>query len=178
MGEMQDKRARLERLTANESWCSDICASVCEGLALTEIAHNYGVSYSGMMRFIRSDKQRSDAVNQAIRDRDEYLIERIREELTNLSFTDIRELYDDSGALKPVSLWPDKIARSVHTLDVMEVKEDGAKVGEVKKLKLYDKLKALDSIGNILGLFKQKIEHSADESLEALILKQGNVTKP
>jgi hypothetical protein len=42
-------------------------------------------------------------------------------------------------------------------------------VGEIKKFKLYDRLKALELRGKQLGMFIQKVEHSGKVSLEELV---------
>lgn len=178
MGEMQDKRARLSRLIDDPEFVDNICASIVEGLSLTEVAHNYGVSFHSLMKFLRSDKLSSDKINQAVSDRNEWFVERVREEIKHIGTVDIRKLYDADGRLLNVQSWPDDVAKAVASVDVFEEFEGAGQerihVGDVRKVKLWDKLKALEQLGKTLGMFTEKVEHSASSSLEALILAQGS----
>lgn len=177
MGDYQDKRARLIRLTDEPGFMDSICNSLIEGLALTEIAHNFGVSYSGLSRWINADKGRLEAFKDATRFRNEFFAERVREELRAIGTADIRKLYDAEGRLLPVQDWPDEIAKAVASVKVFEEFEgagqDRIKVGEVREVKKWDKLKALESLGRTIAMFTDKTEVTASESLEALILAQG-----
>lgn len=66
-------------------------------------------------------------------------------ELGRIAFSDIRKLYDEHGNLKPVNELDDDTAA---TLAGIEVEEQG-----VRKVKRYDKPKALELLGKYLGLF-------------------------
>ena len=61
---------------------------------------------------------------------------------------DIADLYDDAGALRPVRDWP-KIWRPglVTGVDIDEINVNGSKVGEIKKIRLSDRLRRLELIG-------------------------------
>jgi phage terminase small subunit len=74
---------------------------------------------------------------------------------------DIADLYDDDGALRPVKEWP-LIWRQglVAGIDVEEIKEDGRTVGQVRKLKLSDRIKRIELIGKHVGVqaFRDQVQ--------------------
>lgn len=96
-----------------------------------------------------------------------WLLSRLAEEST----ADIADLYDDHGGLKPVKEWP-LIWRQglVAGLDVEEIREEGAVVGIIRKVKLSDRVKRLELIGRHIdvGAFKDKVEHSGKIEVEQL----------
>jgi phage terminase small subunit len=95
----------------------------------------------------------------------DYVVQR----LLQIADFDVRELFTDSGALKPASEWPDGAAAAVSGLDVQELHEDHGEgrqpIGDVKKVRTRDTLKALELLGKHLKMFTDKVEHSADEGL-------------
>lgn len=81
---------------------------------------------------------------------------KVLRELAYIAFADIRKLYDENGQLKKVSDLTDDVAAALMCVDVFElVAFDGVKVGETKKIRMHDKLKALELLGRYLGLFEK-----------------------
>lgn len=66
---------------------------------------------------------------------------------------DVADLYDETGTLKPVKDWP-LIWRKglVAGLDVEEVREEGAVVAVIRKVKLSDRIKRIELIGKHVGV--------------------------
>lgn len=89
--------------------------------------------------------------------------EDVLRELVKLANSDVREVFNEDGSLKPMSEWPDVIARCVSSVEVEELFEmqpkDGGRgmekvqIGWTKKVKFWDKTKALDMLGRHLKLF-------------------------
>jgi phage terminase small subunit len=106
----------------------------------------------------RSQKTQIDA---------DWLLTRLAEEST----ADVAELYNEDGTLKAVKDWP-LIWRQglVAGLDVEEIREQGAVVGVIRKIKLSDRIKRLELIGRHIdvGAFKDKVEHSGKVEVESL----------
>lgn len=101
--------------------------------------------------------------------------ETVLSELLKIATSDIRCLFDEKGAILKPDLWPDNIARCVSSIQVEELEEyiDGQKtfVGYTKKIKLWDKNRALEKLAKHLGLLIDKIEHSGKVTLEDLVTK-------
>ena len=104
-----------------------------------------------------------EALRSELKQRHVVTIDRVLEEYAKLAFFDARKLFDDNGAVLPVSQWPDDAAAAIGGLDVAEIglgDGDGDALGVVKKLKLIDKRGALDSLARHLGMFVDKQEVS------------------
>lgn len=96
--------------------------------------------------------------------RTQVTADRVITEVARLGFADLRKLFDDKGALLPVAQWPDDMAAAVASVEVDELfegfGENRVQVGFTKKLKLWDKGKALEMLGRHLKLWVDKVEHS------------------
>jgi phage terminase small subunit len=84
---------------------------------------------------------------------------RVLEEYAKIAFSDIRKFYTIDGALKPIHDLDDDSAAILAGVEVMEEKvsdpaaDEVIVVGQVKKIKTWDKVKALDSLARHLGMF-------------------------
>ena len=115
----------------------------------------YGLLQKGEIR------ARLDELRAELKQRHVVTIDRVLDEYAKLAFFDARKLFDDNGAVLPVSQWPDDAAAAIGGLDVAEIGlGDGDALGVVKKLKLIDKRGALDSLARHLGMFVDKQEVS------------------
>jgi phage terminase small subunit len=119
-----------------------------------------------------------DAIQEAMdkrSQRTEINADTILREVLKLATSDLRKLFDENGSLLPVDQWPDEAAISIQAVEVDEIWEwedkKRVQVGETKKVKFWDKVKALELLGKHLKLFTEKHEHTADESLAKLLAK-------
>lgn len=84
---------------------------------------------------------------------------RVLEEYAKIAFLDIRKFYSIDGSLKPIHDLDDTAAGALAGVETYEEKvsapdsDEDIVVGQTKKIKTYDKVKALDSLGRHLGLF-------------------------
>ncbi len=103
----------------------------------------------------------------------EIKAEDVLAETERLAMSDIGEAFNDDGSLKPIKDMPPHIRRAISSIEVDELfhgsGEQREQVGYTKKIKLWDKVKTLQLLGQHMKLFKEHVEHSADESLEKLI---------
>jgi hypothetical protein len=138
----------------------DYCKLVCQ-------------PYSEVMAWINSDDGRRDMYSRAKTARQDWLFERVLEEYKALSTLDIRCLYNDSGGLKPMSEWPDAASAAVAGVESLEQFEmvDGVResVGELKKIKTYDKTKTLEALGKYLRMFAEVIEIRGEVSIRGAL---------
>lgn len=81
---------------------------------------------------------------------------------------DIADLYGDDGQLLPVREWP-LIWRQglVAGVDIEEISVEGVKMGEVKKIRLSDRVKRLELIGKHVRVnaFQEVVQHKGLEGL-------------
>ena len=95
--------------------------------------------------------------------------ETVLRELLLIATSDLRKVFNEKGSLLPVDQWPDDIAKSISGVEIEDLfdghGEDRVQVGYTKKVKMWDKPKALELIGRHLKLFTDKIEIEGDLSI-------------
>lgn len=96
--------------------------------------------------------------------------ERILSELARLAFLDPRKLFDPEGALIPICELDEDTARAIAGLDHEKLFEHFGKgqakhVGTTSKVKLNDKVRALQLLGQYRKLFTEKVEVTGLEGL-------------
>ncbi|WP_322994242.1 terminase small subunit [Castellaniella sp.] len=108
--------------------------------------------------------------------------DRVVQELANLAFFDPADIYDADGALKPISDIPPAARSAIAGLEIAEIRDsDGVPVGRAVKLKLTDRLGALDKLMRHLGQYQDKVTLKGDaENPLTLLVKaiQGNSIRP
>lgn len=96
--------------------------------------------------------------------------DRVLAEYAKLAFLDPRKFFDEHGNLIPIPKLPPEVAAALAGMDVTTERvgydEEGKpQFAAVRKIKFADKKGALDSVARCLGMFKDKMELSVDESL-------------
>lgn len=90
-------------------------------------------------------------------------------ELKRIALSDVGHFYDTDGTMRPFADIPEDQRRAIAAVEVKEEfeMENGRKVftGYTKKLKLWDKNKALENLGRHQKLFTDKVEHSGTVDL-------------
>lgn len=83
--------------------------------------------------------------------------------LASIADADLADLYGPGGALLPVNEWPDVWRKGlVAGVENEEIRLGGDPVGVTRKVKLADRMKALELIGRhvAVGAWKEKVEHT------------------
>ncbi len=107
--------------------------------------------------------------------------DRVLHELARIAFFDIRKAFHEDGAMKPLSELDDDTAAAIAGIEVVNQFEDGENVGTLKKIKIADKLVALDKLARHLGMFNDKLTLAGDaENPLVMLLRrvQGSAIKP
>ena len=108
----------------------------------------------------------------------EVTAERVIAELGRLAFSDLRQLYAPDGQLKPQAEWPEDIARAVAGVEQEEIFEwdneakERKNIGDLRKVKLWSKNHALETLAKHFKLLTDKVEHSGSVTLEQLVAGQ------
>lgn len=150
-----------------------ICSHVASGGSLIDLCETWAVRYGDMIAWIREDKRRSHMYTDSTNDRTEWAKERFLLELKRIGLSDIRKIFKEDGSILPAHKWPSEVAAYVSSIEVVEEFEGSGKdkeqVGWNKKVKLWNKERALELLGKNLHLFMDKVEHSGKITLEELI---------
>lgn len=146
---------------------------VASGGSLIEMCRAWEVRYADIMLHINSDKDRMSYYNDALNARNEWFKEAVLLEFRLIGMSDIRKLYDEDGKLLPVSEWPEEVAKFVSSIEQVEEFEgkgrDKEQIGWVKKVKLWNKEKALEMIGKNLSMFTEVHNHTGRITLEDIV---------
>lgn len=113
--------------------------------------------------------------------------EKVIQGFADLAFADIAECYEPDGALKNIHDIPKSVRMALAGIKVFEEFDgrgpDKVKVGETKKIRMWDKHKGLDSLAKHFGLYDADRSNQANvkfivcgtagESIEDCMAKHG-----
>lgn len=157
-------------------------AHVCNGGTIIDLCETWGIHYSDVMKWIDSDKARQKLWHDACVARNNWTDEMVLGEARLLARFDLRQLYEKDGSLKNVADLDPQTARAVQSIDVDELFEGTGKereqVGFTKKVKLWDKMKALEQLMKNRGLVVDRHQVQQVASLEDIIAGSWNAPLP
>jgi len=82
--------------------------------------------------------------------------ERVLTEIARVAFSDLRQLFRKDGTLKLPSEWSRESSASIAGVEILEEfqgrGEDRTLIGHTKKIKVFDKIKALEFLARYLGI--------------------------
>lgn len=104
--------------------------------------------------------------------------ERVLQEYARIAFFDIRKIYSDDNTLVSIKDMSDDVAACLSGVEVDEifsgVGKDREIIGNTTKVKLANKIAALDSLGKHLGLFSKDNEQKKTETPPPFTNEQVN----
>lgn len=104
-------------------------------------------------------KAYADKLLKAQQGRVEISSDRIVKELARVAFSDVRPLFDGDGNLRDVHGLKDDVAAAVAGVQTEEQSaKDGTKTGQVRKVRMWDKIKALELLGKHFKMFTDVVE--------------------
>lgn len=92
-------------------------------------------------------------------------------EIARLGFSDMRELFDDEGNVRPLTELSDDAAAAIQGADIVtsRIGDDGDTTVTTSKIKLADKKAALELLGKHLKLFKDQHELSGSVDVNSTV---------
>lgn len=88
--------------------------------------------------------------------------ERVLLETARMALVDIGQAFDENGVLLPLCDMPEDVRRSISYIEVEELwegkGEDRVQIGVLKRVKFWDKPKAVELLGKHLRLFSDRVE--------------------
>ena len=91
--------------------------------------------------------------------------------LAEMATADLGEAFNDDGTLKPITEIPPAIRRCISSIDVEELLEWDHEqkckvfVGRMKRMRVWDKSKAINMLAQHLGMLAQKVDVSVTSNL-------------
>lgn len=97
----------------------------------------------------------------------------VLQELLKIALVDIGEAFDETGKLLPIKLMPKHLRQSIASVETFEEfqgrGEEREYIGDTKRVKFWDKTRALELLGKNLKLFTDLKELSGRVTLEDLV---------
>ncbi len=119
---------------------------------------------------IGSENLTKPEIQKAIQEKQKELSEatnisakRILEEYAKIAFSDVRELFTPDNNLYDIRQLDDSTAGAIASVEIDALNVQGMQVGETKKVKMYNKLTALEALGKHLGIFEKDNKQKAAE---------------
>lgn len=76
------------------------------------------------------------------------------------------DMFNEDGSLRPVSEWPKEL---IAGFEIEELYNKGESIGNVKKVKSVDRLRAMEMLGKERGMFVNRTKVDASLTLEQLV---------
>lgn len=172
---IEAKHNRWADLTAKpDELLENICAHVASGGSLIDLAETWRVNYGLVSIWVRGDEKRNARYVTALNDRGEWAKEMILREYRSIATTDIADVFTEGGKLRNVHEIPATTRRCIASIETDELFEgvgrDRVQVGETKKIKFWDKGRALQDLGKTMGMFIDVTKHEVGQTIEDLIM--------
>jgi hypothetical protein len=74
--------------------------------------------------------------------------------LARIADLDLRKFFTEEGVLRPIQELPEDVAGAIASVDVIKRKDDA----EEYRVRLPDRIRALDLLGRHLGMFRDRVE--------------------
>lgn len=157
---------RFQALTLKSDFADTVFAHVANGGTLIGLAEVWGVRHSDISGYIGSNRALIDKYTAAMMARDEWEKERCLQELRAIATVDIRQAYNEDGTLKPMREMPPELAACISSVESDElfegVGQEREQVGYTKKVKFWDKAKAIELFMKKHGLLieRKQVQHT------------------
>lgn len=155
-----------------------IVSTVANGGSLIDLCQTVGARYSDAILWILEDQSRKEVYNASIKARGEWFIQNILMELNRVINVDIRQAFNEAGGLKNIQELPTDVAKAIASVEISEIWQrqgkDTIQIGELKKVKFWNKLPALEMLGKNLKMFVERHELTASATLEQLVAQSNS----
>jgi phage terminase small subunit len=106
-------------------------------------------------------------------------IDRWIREVGRIAFLDLRQLFDESGEIKDPKDWDDDLASVIGSFEVGEVRStkdgDDWVQERITKVKMLDKLQALEKLGKYFRLFSDLVEVDVSDKFKDAIRRAEEI---
>ena len=170
-GVSETEADRIERILSYGDTIDMVCDNIAAGQTLAGLCENLNIPYPKLSAWLRCDEARWKRYQTAKEARKDYFQDFCLEAHKKLASLDVRDFFDEAGAVRPMAQWSKDMGHAIAQLDTSEINVDGSKVGETKKLKFWDKQKAIEALAKISGAYTEKLEHSGSVSLEQMVIE-------
>lgn len=141
--------------TRHETFAQARVAGMTIEAAYVQAGYKANRSNAARMNAKEHIRQRIRELQDAAAEQAEMTAAQVLEEIGQIAFSDIRELFDQDGNLLPVEAMPEKAAKAIQSIKVTSKAVPGSETGEMvftTEIKFWDKNAALDRLFRHFGL--------------------------
>lgn len=141
--------------TRQEAFAQARVAGMTIDAAYVEAGYKANRSNAARMNANEHIRQRIGELQDAAAEQAEMTAAQVLEEIGQIAFSDIRELFDQDGRLLPVDAMPENATRAIQSIKVTSKTVPGSETGELvftTEIKFWDKNAALDRLFRHFGL--------------------------
>lgn len=177
----RERRQRTEALLAAADTLDAIILHVTSGGTLTEFCKERDVPYNAVSAWLASNEARDGAYKSAMAKRDDQNKDVIIGQLREMASADIAEAFDPAtNTLLPIHDIPANVRRMIAAIEVEELFEgrgdNRTQIGVLKKIKLWDRNKAVETFARHHKMLTDKTEVAADQTLADLLAQSKKTT--
>lgn len=167
----QSRALHTESILAQETFLEDMCDHIANGGSAIDFCECHKeIRYSDFIKWINKDPDRKKQLTSAEEARVEWFVRKIIDELQAIGMSDVRGIYDADGTLLPPSRWPRDVVKSISGIETLEhYDKDGNVFQQTKKVRLWDKIKAIEMLGSQFGMFNKVKKIEGKITLEQLV---------
>jgi phage terminase small subunit len=169
-------RSKNEPLTAQqERFCQEFLKDLNQTHAAGRADYSKKSAKSVASRLMDDPRiqERIKTLMQARSKRTDISVDKVLKEIAKIAFSDLTEIFKEDGSLKPTSEWPRNMSRAISSVEIEELfdgyGDDRHQIGHTKKVKLWDKGRALELLAKHLGIITNTVEHRGKITLEDLV---------
>jgi len=155
----------------------DFCRQIANGGSIKDICKRWNVNYGDLYAAIAINQKLSKVYHMALEARRHFDVEEMLEQMRALATSDVRSLFNPDGSLKHPNEMTAEESACIQSFEVeTEINETDKEfiATKIKKVKLWDKTKAIDLMGKALGMFVEKHVHEGTITLRDLVLQSIN----
>ena len=158
---LESDRVKTAKWLMEEDRLDYICNWVSNGGSLIDLCKYLSIQYSPVIKWINKEDDRRKNYEISLRDREEWMVQELINELKRITAIDVRRAFDSKGSLLPINEMPEDVVKGMSAFDV----DDNGKV----KVRFLDKLRAIEVLGKNLKMFIDRVEHSGVVTLEQMV---------
>jgi len=158
---LESDRLKTNLWLKEEDRLDFICSWVSNGGSLIDLCKNLSIQYSPVIRWINKEDDRRKQYDVALKDREEWMVQELINELKKICSVDVRRAFDSEGNILSPHEMPEEVVKAMGAFDI----DDTGRV----KVKFLDKLKAIEVLGKNLKMFVDRVEHSGSLTLEQMV---------
>lgn len=150
-----------------------ICARIVAAGTLVDVCREFNIHYGAVNAWIEEDDSRRKRYAAALEVREKHGKEHVIRELMGLLKVDVTTAFLPNGELKALESMPEDVRRFISGMEVEELYagsgKDKIEIGRVRKIKFYDKMRAIELMAKHLKMLVDKVEHSGKVTLEEIL---------